>query len=51
MQRMLSKECKNISKTDFTSPVTKETHKINQKLNCDDKYLVYFLACKKCFKQ
>ena len=40
--------CKNINVTDsFTSSVTKNTYKINHKLNCHGKCLIYFLTCKK----
>ena len=41
--------CMNVNETDtFRSNVTKESYKINHKLNCDDKCLVYLLSCKKC---
>ena len=44
--------CKNVSETDtFTSTVTNETFKINHKLTCDDKCLVYLLNCNVCQKQ
>ena len=40
--------CMNVNETDtFRSNVTKESYKINHKLNCDDKCLVYLLSCKK----
>ena len=35
--------CENVNKTKtFTSSVTLKIHKINHKLNCDDKCLIYF---------
>ena len=41
--------CMNVNETDtFRSNVTKESYKINHKLNCDDKCLVYLLSCKNC---
>ena len=44
--------CLNVEETDtFTSSVTGETFKINHKLNCDDKCLIYLLTCKCCGKQ
>ena len=44
--------CKYITETDtFTSSVTGETYKINYRLNCNDKCLVYLLTCNKCKKQ
>ena len=44
--------CKYITKTDtFTSSVTGETYKINHRLDCNDKCLVYLLTCNKCKKQ
>ena len=37
--------CKNIDITDsFTSSVTQNTYKINHKLNCDDKCLIYLFG-------
>ena len=46
------KLCHNANETEnFTSSVTLKTYKINHRLNCDDKRLIYFLMCKKCFKQ
>ena len=39
--------CLNVSETNiFTSKVTGETYKINHKLNCDDKFLIYLLSYK-----
>ena len=35
----------------FSSTVTGETFKINDKLNCDDKCLIYLLTCECCGKQ
>ena len=35
----------------FTSSITQNAFKTNHRLNCDDKCLIYLLACKKCFKQ
>ena len=44
--------CKYITKTDsFTSSVTGETYKINHRLDCNDKCLVYLLTYNKCKKQ
>ena len=44
--------CKYITETDtFTSSVTGETYKINYRLDCNDKCLVYLLTCNKCKKQ
>ena len=44
--------CEKIHITDsFTSSVTQNTYKINHKLNCDDKCLIYLLSCKQCRKQ
>ena len=44
--------CKYITETDtFTSSVTGETYKINHRLDCNDKCLVYLLTCNKCKKQ
>ena len=43
--------CKYITETDtFTSSVTGETCKINHRLECNDKFLVYLLTCNKCKK-
>ena len=44
--------CVNVCETDtFSSTVTRETFKINHKLNCDDKCLIYLFTCKCCGKQ
>ena len=44
--------CKYITETDtFTSSITGETYKINHRLDCNDKCLVYLLTCNKCKKQ
>ena len=41
--------CVNVCETDtFTSTVTGETFKINHKLNCDDKCLIYLFTCECC---
>ena len=41
--------CQNVSQTDtFCSTKTGEYYKINLRLNCDDKCLVYLLTCRKC---
>ena len=40
--------CVNISET---NNVTGERYKINHKLTCDDKCLIYLLSCKCCGKQ
>ena len=39
--------CENFNVTDsFTSSVTQNTYKINHKINCDDKSLIYLLTYK-----
>ena len=44
--------CVNICETDtFSSTVTGETFKINHKLNCDNKCLIYLFTCECCGKQ
>ena len=44
--------CVDVCETDtFYSTVTGETFKINHKLNCDDKYLIYLFTCECCGKQ
>ena len=44
--------CKYIIETDtFTSSVTRETYETNNRLDCNDKCLVYLLNCNKCKKQ
>ena len=44
--------CLNIEETDtFASWTTGKSFKINQKLNCDDKCLIYLLTCKCCAKK
>ena len=44
--------CANVSKTDtFSTTVTGETFKINDKLNCDDNCLIYMFPCERCGKQ
>ena len=44
--------CVNVCETDtFSSTVTEETFKINHKLNCDDKCLIYLCTCESCGKQ
>ena len=44
--------CENVNITDsFTSSVTQKIYKINYKLNCDDKWLIYLLPCKRHLKQ
>ena len=41
----------NVCETDtFTSTVTGETFKINHRLNCDDKCLIYLFTCEYCGK-
>ena len=43
--------CKYITETDtFTSSVTGETYKINHRLVCNNKCLVYLVTCNKCKK-
>ena len=42
----------SISETDtFTCSNNGTTYKINHKFNCNEKCLIYFITCKKCFKQ
>ena len=44
--------CKSINIiVEFTSFTTKETYKINQSFDCNEKCLVYRLSCKSCGKQ
>ena len=44
--------CHNVKETEtFTSTTTGKTFKINHKLNCNDKCLVYLLICNVCLKQ
>ena len=44
--------CENINVTDsFTFSVTQKIYKINHKLNCDDKCLIYPLTCKQWLKK
>ena len=44
--------CENVQNSDtFQSSVTTETFKINHRLTCDDKCLVYLFTCKTCSKQ
>ena len=44
--------CLSIQETDaFSSTKTGESFKINHKLNCDDKCLIYLLTCKCCGTQ
>ena len=44
--------CLNVNETStFASIVTGETYIINHKFNCNDKYLVYLIACNCCKKQ
>ena len=46
------KVCVNVCETDtFTSTVTGETFKINHKLDCDDKCLIYLFTYECCGKQ
>ena len=46
------KVCVNVCETDtFSSTVTGETFKINHKLNCDNKCLIYLFMCECCGKQ
>ena len=41
--------CLNVSEMDvFQSFQTKEQHKINHQLNCNDKCLIYLHSCKVC---
>ena len=41
--------CKYITETDiFNSSVTGETYKVNHRLDCNDKCLVYLLTYSKC---
>ena len=44
--------CENVNIADsFTSLVAQSTYKINHRLNCHDKCLIYLLTCKQCLKQ
>ena len=44
--------CHNVKETEtFTSTTTGKTFKINHKLNCNDKCLVYLLTFNVCLKQ
>ena len=44
--------CVNVSETNtFTTNVTGETYKINDKLTCNDSCLIYLLSCKCCGKR
>ena len=44
--------CHNVKETEtFTSTTTGQTFKINHKLNCNDKCLVYLLTFNVCLKQ
>ena len=44
--------CHSVKETEtFTSATTGKTFKINHKLNCNDKCLVYLLTCNVCLKQ
>ena len=44
--------CEYVKNSDtFRSSVTSETFKINHRLTCDDKCLVYLFTCKTCSKQ
>ena len=44
--------CHNVKETEtFTSTTTGKTFKINHRLNCNDKCVVYFQTCNACFKQ
>ena len=44
--------CKNIRVTDtFDSFTTKKSYKINHKLDCNDKCLIYLFNCRTCGKQ
>ena len=46
------KVCENFQNSDtFRSSATSETFKINHRLTCDDKCLVYLFTCKTCSKQ
>ena len=52
MYQKRCKVCENVNITDsFTPSVTQNTYKINHKLNCDNKCLMYLSACKKSWKQ
>ena len=42
----------NVNITDnFTSSVIQNTYKVNHKLHCNDKCLIYLLTCKQCLKK
>ena len=44
--------CLNVTeRKTFSSTVTKQEYKINHKFNCNNKCLIYLLACNKCMLQ
>ena len=44
--------CRNVKETEtFTCTTTSKTFKINDKLNCNDKCLVYLFTCNICLKK
>ena len=51
-KRKRCQTCHNVKEIEtFTSTTTGKTFKINYKLNCNDKGLVYLLTCNVCLKQ
>ena len=47
-----SEVCDYVTDTDkVTSTVSGEFFKINHKLNCDNRCIIYLLKCKQCQKQ
>ena len=50
--KKLCEVCEVVNIADsFTSSATQNTYKINNKLTCEDKCLIYLLTCKQCWKQ
>ena len=43
--------CWSTSETDFTCSNDGTTYKINHKIDCNKKCLIYLITCKKCLKQ
>ena len=51
-KRKRCQTCRNVKETEtFTNTTTGKAFKINHKLNCSDKCLVYLLSCNVCLKQ
>ena len=44
--------CMNVNETTaFTHLVTHETCKINHRLHCDERFLIYLITCNECLKE